>query len=192
MCRSMLVVESRVEQLMASGYAHSVPSDSIFVPNGYKVNFREQQHTRRYMQWMGRAPYFTTLRKPVKGPPRVKQSSPGNAAQGQNVNPGVVLSVLGHWGCQENCLRRSEGGPKVPEKKKERALANIRDKPDKERKIWKGLPLMLRKTVKRLRIQRMTAFELEVELARATAMAPTPVSSSQQTDVAIEEVPFER
>ena len=58
---------------------------------------------------------------------------------------------------------------------------------------------MLRKSVMRLRIQRhavkldeMTALELEVELARATAMAPTPVSSSQQTDVVIEEVPFER
>ena len=139
MCRSMLVVESRVEQLMGSGYAHSVPSDSIFVPNGYKVNYREQQHTRRYMQWMGRAPYFTTPRKPVKVPPRVKQSSPGDAAQGQNVNPGVVLSVLGHWGCQEICLRRSEGGPKVPEKKKERALANVSEKPDKERKYLERL-----------------------------------------------------
>ena len=58
---------------------------------------------------------------------------------------------------------------------------------------------MLRKSVKRLRTQRhavkldeMTALEFEVELARATPMAPTPVSSSQQTDVVIEEVPFER
>ena len=181
-----------------------VPAESIFVPNGYKGNFREQQHMGRSQKAqpsvnptvhgpnVGRAPYFTSPKKPVKVHPRAKQNA-DDATQGQPLDPDAVLAVLQTLSLPGELLeevRRRIPVPKPPEKKKERALADLRDKLNKERKHLERLDAHARKKRQEadeamerynVKLDEVTAIELEA--------APTSFPSPNQTGVIIEELP---
>ena len=122
-------------------------------------------------------------------PPRVNQNSYA-AAQGQSLNLDAVLAVL-----QTLCLfvelleevRRRIPVPKPPEKKKERALADLRDKLDKERKQKERLDAHARKK-RQEADEAMDRYNLKLHIV--TAMAPTPVASPNQTGVIMKNFPL--
>ena len=128
----------------------------------------------------GRAPYVVEPRKP-----RVKPNNVEDTAQ--KVNQDMVLPVLEALGLPSELLdevKKRLRPVKPPVKKKERALADLRDKLDKEKKHLERLAshaekkrqeaeeAMQKQAVKQHEVD---AFELEVEQARIKAMVPTPV-----------------
>ena len=169
-----------------------VSAGTVFLPNGYKDNFREQHIGRKPAgdpsvrePVFGRAPCVTAPRKPVKANPRAKQNNPEETAQ--RLNPDMVLPVLEALGLPGELLeevRRRIPVPKPPEKKKERALADLRDKLEKEKKHLERLASHAEKKRQEaeeamhkhaVKQHEVDALELEVEQARVTAMVPTPV-----------------
>ena len=117
--------------------SQNIPAGVGFPPNGCKGNFREQQH-------MGRKPTPQSV-----GKPRAKTNN--DEATTQMVNQDTVLPVLEALGLLCELLeeiKKRLPPVKLPEKKKERALADLRDKLDKEkkRKDWRAT---LRKSDKR-------------------------------------------
>ena len=174
----------------------NIPAGMGFPPNGYKGNFREQQHVGRKLtpQAMGnpsmrgpvfgRAPFVVEPRKPRVKPNNVEDTT-------QQVNQDMVLPVLEALGLPSELLeevKRRLPPVKQTEKKKERALADLRDKLDKEKKHLErsashaekkrqeAEEAMQKHAVKQHEVD---AFELEVEQARIKAMVPTPVPSPE-------------
>ena len=218
-CVFLYVADCGVERLMESGSARSVQEEAVglpslsvsgvvsqdktfplvwvFPPNGYKGNFREQQHMGRKLtpQAMGnpsmrgpvfgRAPYIVEPRKPRVKPNNVEDTT-------QQVNQDMVLPVLEALGLSSELLeevKRRLPPVKQPEKRKERALADLRDKLDKEKKHVEKLASHAEK--KRQEAEEamqkhavtqheVDALELEVEQARIKpCMIPTPVPSPE-------------
>ena len=168
----------------------NIPAGMGFPPNGYKGNFREQQHMGRKPtpQTMGdpsmrgpvfgRAPHVVEPRKPRVKPNNVEDTT-------QKVNQDMVIPVLEALGLPSELLEEVKKRlplVKPPEKKKERALADLRDKLDKEKKHLERLASHAEKKRQEaeeamqkhaIKQHEVDALELEVEQARIKAMVPT-------------------
>ena len=126
----------------------------------------------------GRAPYVVEPRRP-----RAKTNN--IEATTQMVNQDTVLPVLEALGLPSELweeVKKRLPPVKLPEKKKERALADLRDK--LEETFGKDWRATLRKSDKRqkrlcrsiaVKQHEVDALELEVEQARIKAVVPTPV-----------------
>ena len=129
----------------------------------------------------GRAPYVVEPRKP--------RPKTNNIEATTQVNQDVLIPVLQSLGLPNELLeeiKKRLPPVKLPEKKKERALADLRDKLDKEKKHLERLANHAEKkkqeaeeAMQKLAVKQheVAALELEVEEARIKAVVPTPVPS---------------
>ena len=171
----------------------NIPAGMGFPPNGYRGNFREQQHMGRKQtpQPMG----DPTMRRPLFGrapyvvEPRKPRPKTNNIEATTQVNQDMLIPVLQSLGLPNELLEEIKKRlplVKLPEKKKERALADLRDKLDKEKKHLEKLANHAEKkkqeaeeAIQKLAVKQheVAALELEVEEARIKVVVPTPVPS---------------
>ena len=129
----------------------------------------------------GRAPYVVEPRKP--------RAKTNNTEATTQVNQDMVIQCCSLLGLPNELLeeiKKRLPPDKLPEKKKERALADLRDKLDKEKKHLERLAnhaekkkqeaeeAMQKHAVKQHEVDPL---ELEVEQARIKTVVPTPVPS---------------
>ena len=155
---------------------------------------REQQHIRiptaqtvgdpsMRRPVFGRAPYVVEPSKPRVKPNNLEETA-------QKLNQDMVRPVLEALGLPSELLeevKRRLPPVKPPEKKKECALADLRDKLDKEKKHLERLASHAEKKRQEaeeamqkhaVNQHEVDALELEVEQARIKAMVPTPASAN--------------